>query len=247
MSMYQQYQPLPPDASDDDSHDIVQNNGEGPKQYKKFGLALLITMVSIFIIAVSLTFASVRTVQGPTNLESVPNFRDIYGDTTIGDFQLNSPSFANNGTLPDKYTCKEHGFGTGLSPPLSWSGAPSGTKDFMVVMWKSTGYSWCVYNISTVDHLDEQESVNGILGATVAFSEGVPSIGYYKYDAPCSSGPGAKTYIFYIFAFSQRIQPVLQEKGVLATDGGINPVTIIEAMKDSYLSVAALMTTFTRY
>lgn len=246
MSAYQQYQPLPSDASDDDSRDIV-HNGEGPKQYKKFGLALFVTMASVFIIVISLTFVNVRPVQSTTNLAVVPNFRDIYGDTTTGDFQLTSSSFVNNGTLPDKYTCKDKGFGTGLSPPVSWSGAPEGAKDFMVVMWKSTGYSWCVYNISTVSHLDEQESVNGILGATVKFTTTTSVGGDYKYDAPCSSGPGAKTYIFYIFAFSQRIQPVLTQKGIVATDGGINPVTITEAMKDSYLSVAALKTTFTRY
>lgn len=38
--------------------------------------------------------------------------------------QLSSPAFPPGGALPARYTAD----GTGLSPPLVWSGAPSGTR-----------------------------------------------------------------------------------------------------------------------
>ena len=43
---------------------------------------------------------------------------------------LTSDGFANNGTIPVKYSCA----GEGKSPALAWSGAPTGTKAFALIV-----------------------------------------------------------------------------------------------------------------
>jgi len=39
------------------------------------------------------------------------------------------PSFANGGEIPKKFSCD----GSDVSPELSWSGAPPGTKSFALI------------------------------------------------------------------------------------------------------------------
>src|SRR5690606_2198180 len=45
------------------------------------------------------------------------------------DLQLTSDAFANDGAIPTRHT----GEGEDVSPALSWSGAPAGTKSFAVI------------------------------------------------------------------------------------------------------------------
>ena len=43
---------------------------------------------------------------------------------------LTSPAFADQGALPARYTCD----GDDVSPPLQWSGAPAGTRSFVLII-----------------------------------------------------------------------------------------------------------------
>ena len=43
---------------------------------------------------------------------------------------LQSTAFQNNVEIPTKYTCE----GSDVSPPLSWSGAPAGTKSYALIV-----------------------------------------------------------------------------------------------------------------
>lgn len=43
---------------------------------------------------------------------------------------LRSPAFSNNGSIPREYTCD----GPDTAPALEWSGAPSGTKSFALIV-----------------------------------------------------------------------------------------------------------------
>jgi Raf kinase inhibitor-like YbhB/YbcL family protein len=45
-------------------------------------------------------------------------------------FTLASPAFKNQGEIPTKYTCE----GQDISPPLSWSGVPEGTKSLVLIV-----------------------------------------------------------------------------------------------------------------
>lgn len=64
-------------------------------------------------------------------------------------FALTSDAFANDGTIPTEYTCS----GAGTSPPVTWSGAPSGTQSFALIVEDpdlpggGTFDHWVVYDI----------------------------------------------------------------------------------------------------
>jgi len=85
-------------------------------------------------------------------------------------FRLESSAFTDGGILPKKYTVD----GESISPPLSWSNAPEGTKSFALLMTDSDippqfpGFfvHWMVYDIpSSVTSLEEGASPGGKLPA----------------------------------------------------------------------------------
>ncbi len=45
-------------------------------------------------------------------------------------FSLTSPAFSDRGTIPSVYTCE----GKDISPALSWSGVPAGTKSLALIV-----------------------------------------------------------------------------------------------------------------
>jgi len=47
-----------------------------------------------------------------------------------GTLKIASPAFAHEGAIPARYTCD----GDDVSPPLSWSGAPPGTKSLALII-----------------------------------------------------------------------------------------------------------------
>ena len=53
-----------------------------------------------------------------------------YTSTEASMLTLTSEGFANNGTIPVKYSCS----GEGKSPALAWSGAPAGMKAFALIV-----------------------------------------------------------------------------------------------------------------
>jgi phosphatidylethanolamine-binding protein (PEBP) family uncharacterized protein len=114
-------------------------------------------------------------------------------------FTLTSPAFAEGGTLPSQYTCDGAGGMLSPSPPLAWSGAPEGTVEFALtvttIALDGTKWNWVLYHIpATATSLAEGTAV----GTAGASTDG-PDLRYYP---PCSSGPGAKTYTFTLYALS---------------------------------------------
>ncbi|MEH6345704.1 MAG: YHYH protein [Bermanella sp.] len=115
---------------------------------------------------------------------------------TSSSLTLNSSVMTDGGTLPTTYSCD----GDGISPPLSWSGAPSDTQEYALIMHHVPGpgdahWYWVMYNLDdSVTELGAGESL-GTLG-----SNSVNSIN--EYAPPCSQGPGEKEYIFTLYALS---------------------------------------------
>jgi Raf kinase inhibitor-like YbhB/YbcL family protein len=61
---------------------------------------------------------------------------------------LKSAAFADGKPIPDQYSC----WGEGMSPPLEWSGAPTETKSFALIVDdpdapSGTYVHWVIYNI----------------------------------------------------------------------------------------------------
>ena len=67
--------------------------------------------------------------------------------------KLSSPSFENQGNVPEKFTCD----GEDISPALEWSGAPEGSETFVLIVDdpdapdpanpRMTWVHWVLYNI----------------------------------------------------------------------------------------------------
>jgi phosphatidylethanolamine-binding protein (PEBP) family uncharacterized protein len=114
-----------------------------------------------------------------------------------GMFTLTSPAASDGGTLPAEYTCD----GAGASPALSWSNAPSGTREFALMMTTlpgdgTTKWNWVLHAIpATATGLANNSSGVGTPGVG---SDGPQA----AYQPPCSQGPGAKFYTFTLYALS---------------------------------------------
>jgi len=86
---------------------------------------------------------------------------------------LGSSAFAHDGEIPRKYTCEDQD----ISPPLSWSGVPDGTKSFALIVDdpdapdpnapRMTWVHWVLYNLpSTTRELPESATREVLLAGT---------------------------------------------------------------------------------
>jgi Raf kinase inhibitor-like YbhB/YbcL family protein len=118
----------------------------------------------------------------------------------LSTMQLTSSAFENGGRIPSQHT----GEGIDVSPQLSWTGAPSGTRSFAVVCHDpdaplispngTYGYvHWVLYNIpSTTTSLAE-----GVMDNTC----GTNDFGNTNYGGPMPpNGHGTHRYYFWILA-----------------------------------------------
>lgn len=116
-----------------------------------------------------------------------------------GNFQLNSPVFAENGDIPDKYTCK----GENISPPLEISGIPDGTASLALIMHDPNAPSgdflhWTVWNISPETKSIAENSVPH--GAV----QGQNGFGESDYGGPCPPS-GTHHYEFDMYALKTKL------------------------------------------
>ena len=117
--------------------------------------------------------------------------------TGASGFTLTSGAGTDGSTMSALYTCD----GANATPALSWSGPPAGTKEYALMMTTlpgdgTTRWNWVLYGIpGTTTGLAQDSTGIGTVGTG---SHGT----VMQYDAPCSQGPGPKTYTFTLFALS---------------------------------------------
>jgi hypothetical protein len=150
---------------------------------------------------------------------------------------LTSPAFTHNGAIPRQYTCD----GVDLSPPLSWSGAPDGTKSLVLIVDdpdapdpaapKMTWVHWVVYNIPpAVSGLEE-----GAKTLPAGARSGLNDWNRTGYGGPCPP-IGRHRYFHKLYA----LDTVLE---------GLDAPTksdVEKAMKGHVLAQAELMATYER-
>lgn len=117
----------------------------------------------------------------------------------LSDMELASSAFQNRENIPSIYT----GEGDDISPPLSWSNAPDGTRSFALfchdpdaplVTPGAYGFvHWVLYNIpASVTQLTEDDN---------SYTGGVNSFGRNGYGGPMPpQGHGIHHYFFWILA-----------------------------------------------
>ena len=150
--------------------------------------------------------------------------------STTGEFTVSSPVVKQGGPLPADFT----GDGSGVSMPVNWSGAPSGTKSFALSLWHAApdmekSY-WVVYDIPPQVHGLPQDA------------QGIGTVGYNdqnraQYKPMFSKGGGVKEYNITVYALSAK--PKFNTDKVTRGD-------LLEAIKDITLAEDTLTYTYER-
>lgn len=150
--------------------------------------------------------------------------------------ELESLVFVHGGRVPKKFTCE----GEDVSPPLSWKGAPAGTKSFAVICDDpdapmGTWVHWVIYNIPAAS--------TGLpvgMSRADALSDGTRQ-GYTDfqrtgYGGPCPPPGKPHRYFFKLYALDGK----LSVKGKATKEG------VLAAMEGHVLGQATLMGLYER-
>jgi len=113
--------------------------------------------------------------------------------------EITSPSFPKGGPIPARHTCD----GQDISPPLSWSGAPGGTKTFALISDDpdapaGTWVHWIVWNVPA-GTTSLQESVPKKDTLPGGIRQGTTDFRRIGYGGPCPPS-GTHRYFFRLYA-----------------------------------------------
>ena len=149
---------------------------------------------------------------------------------------ISSAAFSEGARIPEQYTCD----GKDISPPLSWSDPPEGTKSFALICDDpdapmGTWDHWLIYNIPA-DSEGLSEAVPTDESLTDGSMHGLNTWGNTSYGGPCPPPGDPHRYFFKLYALDT----------MLALTSDINKDSLESAMKDHILAEAQLMGTFSR-
>lgn len=144
----------------------------------------------------------------------------------VSSMTVNSAAFSEGSAIPVKYSCE----GENVSPPLAWSGAPSGTAALALVVDdpdapSGTFVHWVVVNMpADVDHLRE--------GAT-GLEQLANGAGKTSWTGPCPPSGPAHHYRFAVYALPKTI-------------AGADTRAAIRTIRETALAHGILVGTFQR-
>ena len=123
-------------------------------------------------------------------------------------FSLSSPSFEHEHEIPERFTCE----GADVSPALSWSGLPPGTRSLALIVDdpdapdpaapRRTWVHWVVHDIpASATELPENAGARGLpSGARVGKNDWSKA----RYGGPCPP-IGRHRYFFKLFALDREL------------------------------------------
>lgn len=137
-------------------------------------------------------------------------------------FALTSTNLTEGGAFADKYTCAEAGLNGSLSPALTWTAGPEGTKSYAITFIdvdltqgqtpSDLGYHWVIYDIpASVLSLPEALMDASTVGAKQSGA----------YLGPCPNwntppNPDTHTYVFKIYALDTETLTLTPTTGTAA-------------------------------
>jgi phosphatidylethanolamine-binding protein (PEBP) family uncharacterized protein len=133
-------------------------------------------------------------------------------------FTIYSSEFEDGDRMPTEYTCIASD--GGISPPLKWKNAPSGTVQYMLLLSTINDdpdqdapcvrYDWTLYDIpADTSEIKEGNSDDvGTEGGTFPNESGVSK---YYYKPPCPHGEGEKTYTYTLYALSDDLVKIAKK------------------------------------
>lgn len=200
-------------------------------------LKYLVVLFSLFLligctpVVENLVTTPVVASEIPETSTAVPQAE---ASSAISSFTLTSPDLPEDGRLPVEYTCD----GSGSTLALAWSGAPTATAGYAVIMHHVAApdeihWYWVLYNIpADVTSLPKNVSGVGTLGNNI-------NNGLVEYSPPCSEGPGDKEYIYTVYALSgQPHLTVPQEQ--------VDRSALLDAIQNITLASAELRVVYAR-
>jgi Raf kinase inhibitor-like YbhB/YbcL family protein len=146
--------------------------------------------------------------------------------------QVTSPAFKGGGTIPKRYSCD----GDEVSPPLGWSGVPTGARELALVVEDpdapgGTYVHWLLFKLpADLDGLAEGEVPSGA-------RQGKNSGGDSKYAGPCPpEGDPPHHYDFLLYALREPLD----------LPNGASPKDVSDAVRDVALARGELVGRFGR-
>jgi Raf kinase inhibitor-like YbhB/YbcL family protein len=151
-------------------------------------------------------------------------------------FSLSSPSFPNGGSIPKKLTCD----GADVSPELSWTQPPAGTRSLALVADDpdapgGTWTHWVVFDLPRSTH-GLPEAMSKIEELPGGGRQGRNDFGKIGYGGPCPPSGQAHRYFFRLYALDR----------LLGLKSGSSKQELEQAMKGHILGNAEWMGKYQR-
>jgi Raf kinase inhibitor-like YbhB/YbcL family protein len=143
--------------------------------------------------------------------------------------QITSSEFNDGGTIPVRFTCD----GEDLSPPLAWTGLPTGTQSLALVVDDpdapvGTWVHWVIFNLPA----DTNSLPEGVSGLGTG---GLNSWRRLGYGGPCPPS-GTHRYYFKLYALDS----------MLSLPQGASKGDLEKAMQGHVIAQGQLMGTYSR-
>jgi Raf kinase inhibitor-like YbhB/YbcL family protein len=161
-------------------------------------LTKLVGAIAVALLAITLLTPAPATAQTKSAMHSK--------------FVLSSPDSKLQAKVPEEYTANLFGCSGGnMSPPLQWSGAPAGTKSFVVTLFDpderadpSGWWHWIVYNLpATATSLPKGAGTEHTTALPAGTLQGRTDLGNDAYHGPCpDKGDPPHRYTFTVYALS---------------------------------------------
>jgi Raf kinase inhibitor-like YbhB/YbcL family protein len=147
---------------------------------------------------------------------------------------LTSAAFRSNGPISKKYTCD----GDDISPPLSWTAPPEGTKSFALILDDpdapvGTWVHWVLFNIpADTRSLPEDAPADDQLPD--GSRHGKNSWRRVGYGGPCPPPGSAHTYVFKLYALAAKLDLPAGATMENVTDASTGKILARAELRGSY-------------
>jgi Raf kinase inhibitor-like YbhB/YbcL family protein len=151
------------------------------------------------------------------------------------EIKIKSLAFVPGGKIPGKYTCD----GMDISPPLSWTSGPEGTKTFALICDDpdapmGTWVHWVLFNLPA-DITEFRENVPSDKELENGAKQGMNDFRKIGYGGPCPPG-GTHRYFFKLYALDTEIN----------LEAGATKAELLEAMEGHILAEGQMIGRYER-
>ncbi len=149
--------------------------------------------------------------------------------------EIRSTAFDEGGSIPRKYTCD----GSDISPPLSWTQPPEGTKSLVLICDDpdapmGTWVHWVLYGLSP-DTLELPEDIPDKKEVLGGARQGTTDFRRIGYGGPCPPG-GTHRYYFKLYAIDSELD----------LSSGATKKEVLESIEGHVLAEGQLMGRYSR-